>query len=1556
LSSGAPDIGFTNGDGQPAAARVLKNTSNLEIQEWLITEASGGTGASDAVRVIGITPSGTIDESTDITSVKFYLDSGAANVFDLPNDILLTSSPITFAANNTKQNFTITGGIEIPQNTTVRVWVVYNLANSASNNETINQEIANGGDVTMGSGVALENADVSEASNTMTVDDAIPTYTVAATSKNNAGDEIALTFNEAMDTDTITTALLRANTNITLDYSDDAGNTNAHDISVAHATVVWSAVDTVATITLDEATDGAYIPNGKFVGATLLDVTDVVEFEATNNETYTAAGIAKEATAPTVSSWSLNMNTGTMTLNFSELMDRNQDIDETKITIQGNDNTDVAEYIYTLTNSASSWMDNDTLTVTLSTTDLNAIKANSNLGVTTADSYLEVVASSNIKDLVGNDLDLTNVTDLACIAATSVTADATSPQLTNFHLYMNDAGKKITLFFNEPVDVTTLDVTGITVQDAATRTDYYTLTNSTSASADGTQIDVSLSATDINAIKVDDSLATNLDDTYLSITSAAIEDMAGNAVTAIPNGSALHAGSYAPDIVGPALSSWTLNMNDGTAVLTFNEPVDVSSLAVGSITIQDAATAAHSYTFTNSTTNSSDGTAITINLSSTDLNALKADTNLAVSKATSYIVIAATAINDMALTPNDVIAIADGAGLNATSYTADATAPAVSNWTLNMNAGTLTVNFNEAMDQTVNPDETKFTIQANNDTDTLGAIYTLTNSVGVWTDSDTFTITFSATDLFELKLNNNLAKSAADSYLEIVAGSGIVDLAPTPMALSLTNVTDGSCIAATYIDDTTAPTVTVTAASNDNAGDTIVLTYNEPMDTNSLTQADIRAGNAITLDYSDNAGDTNQHNITLTNVAGVWSVSNTVFTITLNETTDGAYIPDGKYIGVTSDGTVADAGEHGIQATAEVYTAAGIAKEAVAPALASWTLNMNTGHLILTFGEIVNAASLDPTGIRIQNAATADYSRLLTGGATGATNSTSIDITMTTADVNAIKNNMLLAKRAASSSLIITSAVIDDMSGNAVTAIADGAGVQASDYTADTTAPTVSSQYPLNGDDDAAASVHPYVVFSEGVDPSYVNSSTVLLKDYDTDDAVSATVQLSDGYTTAVITPDASLTASGHYYIEVTSGVQDLAGNTATAYNTKGSQDFYIASASGSSDATAPTITTPSPADGGVDVAIGSTITVTMSEDLDVTTVNGNTVKLYTDVGNNNAVDIGTDTEVSATVTLENNGAATKIYIDPVANLANSGNYIYRVSTDVKDSVGNPLAANGDYDFTAVAATDTTAPTITTPSPADGGTDVAVGTTITVTMSENLDSTTVNGNTVKLYTDVGNNNAVDIGTDTEVSATVTLENNGAATKIYIDPVANLNYSGNYIYRISTNVKDSAGNPLAANGDYDFTTAALGNGSLALTIPVVSSLAKTYATADDDYDDGWAWDFYITVPTNETSFQIKFSNWQGSATTMAAANNMRVYSAQASASADAAHAVTITDANTYCSAMTLDDELTAAQAAAVGIGDPAILSGRQIKITVEVKVPVGTAGGSWSTQYQIHSGS
>ncbi len=118
--------------------------------------------------------------------------------------------------------------------------------------------------------------------------------------------------------------------------------------------------------------------------------------------------------------------------------------------------------------------------------------------------------------------------------------------------------------------------------------------------------------------------------------------------------------------------------------------------------------------------------------------------------------------------------------------------------------------------------------------------------------------------------------------------------------------------------------------------------------------------------------------------------------------------------------------------------------------------------------------------------------------------------------------------------------------------------------------------------------------------------------------------------------------------------------------------------------------------------------------------------------------------------------------------------------------------------------------------------------------------------------------------------------------------------------------------------------------------------KTYATADDTYGNGWSWVYHVTVPTSETQFKMKFSDFISGTNTIPAGGNIQFYTAQASANSASTTAVTITAADTYSTAITLDADLEGAT------------PGRQIDVTVEMKVPSGTPGGSYSGSYEVET--
>jgi hypothetical protein len=123
-----------------------------------------------------------------------------------------------------------------------------------------------------------------------------------------------------------------------------------------------------------------------------------------------------------------------------------------------------------------------------------------------------------------------------------------------------------------------------------------------------------------------------------------------------------------------------------------------------------------------------------------------------------------------------------------------------------------------------------------------------------------------------------------------------------------------------------------------------------------------------------------------------------------------------------------------------------------------------------------------------------------------------------------------------------------------------------------------------------------------------------------------------------------------------------------------------------------------------------------------------------------------------------------------------------------------------------------------------------------------------------------------------------------------------------------------------------------------------SAVQTFAQADGFYPDGWKWVFNVTVPNNQTLLKMKFADWTNGSGIIPAGGNIQFYSASSLNAPNEASAIGINASSTWSGIMVLDpnDDLDVSQ------------GGRQIQITVEARVPVDSAGGSYSTSYGINT--
>jgi hypothetical protein len=232
----------------------------------------------------------------------------------------------------------------------------------------------------------------------------------------------------------------------------------------------------------------------------------------------------------------------------------------------------------------------------------------------------------------------------------------------------------------------------------------------------------------------------------------------------------------------------------------------------------------------------------------------------------------------------------------------------------------------------------------------------------------------------------------------------------------------------------------------------------------------------------------------------------------------------------------------------------------------------------------------------------------------------------------------------------------------------------------------------------------------------------------------------------------------------------------------------------GSPGITASTVIYTIPLDLATGVALNSTVNVTFSAAMDPATF---TIATFT-------LTQGT-TPVSGTVTY----AGATATFTPASNLAAGTVYTATITTGVKDPAGKAPAANHVWTFTTGTALDTTAPTVGSTNPLDVATGVLLNSTVNATFSEVMSPATLTIATFTLKQGA-----------TPVSGTVTYLGTTSSFK----PASNLAAGTIYTATITTGVKDLAGNALAADKVWSFTT---GTTTAAGPAPVVLGTAGNY---------------------------------------------------------------------------------------------------------------------------------
>jgi hypothetical protein len=262
-----------------------------------------------------------------------------------------------------------------------------------------------------------------------------------------------------------------------------------------------------------------------------------------------------------------------------------------------------------------------------------------------------------------------------------------------------------------------------------------------------------------------------------------------------------------------------------------------------------------------------------------------------------------------------------------------------------------------------------------------------------------------------------------------------------------------------------------------------------------------------------------------------------------------------------------------------------------------------------------------------------------------------------------------------------------------------------------------------------------------------------------------------------------SITTTFTIALNAPAGAQNV--NVTSSVGTSGTQTFTLT-------ALPPTVTFTNPANLASGIPFNRKIAATLSKPMDPATITAATFTL-----------VGGGTNVAGTVTY--NAANDIAIFAPTANLAANTPYTATITTGAKDQAGNPLASSFVWTFTTGATADTTAPTVASTTPANLATAVALNQKIAATFSKGMDALTITATTFTLMQGA-----------TAIPGAVSY----AGTLATFTPTASLAASLLYTATITTGAKDLAGNPLASNFVWTFTTSTTSNSSAPTVISTV----------------------------------------------------------------------------------------------------------------------------------------
>lgn len=660
---------------------------------------------------------------------------------------------------------------------------------------------AGGIDDVFGNPVVEINASVA-----LQADDVIPDSTppvLVCYSLNLTSEVLVLTFNETVNASSLYTPSFQllnetpADSNTSTYQLTTNSTIEGGDLIDQHSTVITIQLGASDLNEIKFLTRLAVSNDSTYLAVTSSGISDMngnALVEIPTDDAQPVKNYFEDVIRPNLVQFDLDMNLGLLTLIFSETVNASS-LQPVEITVLGEDSNST-EYVLTLAGARqTSGEDSTVIEIYILDSDLNEIKRQRGLATNDSNTYLSIT-----EDLI-NDMNLNPVVTISetnALPVRAFTNDTTSPLLLGFDL--NLTSEILTLTFSETVRVDTLDVTQITLQNGPLFSEFWMLADGVPLTTDDTVVSIRLQNGDLNQIKNLTDLATNGNNTYISVTQLLIQDMNSNNNDQRPPSIPIQATEFVEDMIRPELASFDLDM-DGSGLLTlsFSETVNVSSLDVTQITLlmdRNVTVELHSLSSL-SYPSSPNGPVVEIQIHMDDLNRIKMIEQLAVSRFVTFISISEELVLDMNDNPNVEISAAEAMQVASDGYTSDTTDPTLQAFGIDLNEGLLMLTFSETVFGS-SISRAEFTIQnASNLTDSFLTLEQFEVSLP---RNVSLVLPLTVNELNELKRIPTLATSITDTWISV--NLGVTDIFGNPLEPI---VADDALQASEYISDTTSP-------------------------------------------------------------------------------------------------------------------------------------------------------------------------------------------------------------------------------------------------------------------------------------------------------------------------------------------------------------------------------------------------------------------------------------------------------------------------------------------------------------------------------------------------------------------------------------------------------------------------------------------------------------------------------------------------------------------------------------------------------------------------------